>query len=100
VPGEVVVRQPEQIRRPDQHHELNLDEIDGKQDRHDAERKGADDAVLERFLLLALRKTEDEDGEDHRVVSAQQAFERHEQRDGDEISGFDIQQLLILPHAR
>ena len=91
VAGEMVVRQPHQVNGADEHHEIDSDEIGRQQDGEDAEDERADDAVVERLFLLAFRKPEDEDGEDHGVVGAQQSFERDEQRDGYEISSSDFQ---------
>ena len=53
--------------------------------REGAEREGAEDAVAQRLFLLLLGQAEDEDGEHHRVVGAQQPFERDQQADGDEV---------------
>ena len=50
-----------------------------------AEDEGAEDAVAQRLPLLALRQAEHEHGQHHRVVGAEQPFERDEQGDGDEI---------------
>ena len=59
----------------------------------DAERERAEDAVAQRLLLLRLRQAEHQDGQDHRVVGAEQAFERDEQGDGDEVGRLDVQDV-------
>jgi hypothetical protein len=46
---------------------------------------------LKGFALLTLGKAENEDRQNHRVVGTQQSFERHEQRNGHEISELDVQ---------
>jgi hypothetical protein len=91
VAAEMVVRQPQEIDGADQHHEIDSDEVRGEQDGNHPEHERSDDAVLKSLFLLVLGEPEDEDGEHHRVVSAQQAFEGDEQRDGDEICGCYIQ---------
>ena len=88
---EVLVDEIQQIARADQLHPAQPDQVDRQQRRDRAEREGADDAVAQRLLLLRLGQAEHQHGQDHRVVGAQQPFERHEQRDGDEVGRRDIE---------
>ena len=74
-----------EVRPAEQLHERQLDHVDRQHRRHRPEDEGADDAVAERRLLLIAWEAEDEDRQDHRVVGAQQAFEHHEQDDGQQI---------------
>src|SRR5579862_8252628 len=81
----MLVRQVQEVRAAEELYPAQLDEIHREQRRDGAKRKSAHDAVAQRLALLLFRKTEREDGQHHRVVGAQQAFEQHEQRDGDEV---------------
>ena len=100
MPREVIERQPQQVRRANQHHELNLDEIDSQQDRDDAKAERADDAVLQRFALLPFGKAENENCQHHRVVRAEETFERDQQGDGDEIRCLTVPELLPCSRRR
>ena len=61
------------------------DEIDGQQRGEHPERETADQAVAEGRLVLAAGQAEHHDRHHQRVVGAQEAFQRHQGADGDEI---------------
>ena len=84
-PKKCVYDQVQQVAGADQLHPAELDQVDGEQRRDGAERERADDAVAQRLLLLRFGKAEHQDRQHHRVVGAQQAFERDQQADGDEV---------------
>src|SRR5688572_23100542 len=91
MPGEMVVRQVEEIDRAQQHDDLNVLQPHREQDRDDAEGKRADDAVAKRLALLGFWQAKDQHGEHHGVVSAEQAFESDEKSNCEEVGGRDVQ---------
>ena len=76
----MLVHEVQQVGAADEFYPRETDEIDREQCRDAPERERADDAVAKRLPLPRLRKTEYENCEDHRVVDAEQTFERDEQR--------------------
>ena len=66
---EMRVGQIQQIRRAGELYPAQLDEVDGQQGCNGSEEEGAEDAVLKGFLLLVLRQSEDENGQNQRIVS-------------------------------
>ncbi len=64
----------------------------GEHGRRNAEHEAADDAVLERLAVVALRKAEHEDGHHERVVWAQKPFQADEQPDGHEVGNRKVQE--------
>jgi hypothetical protein len=88
---EVSVRQSEQVGGADQHHELQLNEIDREHDRRDPEGERPNDAISKGLALLALGKPQNEHSQNHGVVRAEQPFQRNEQPDGDEIRRLNVQ---------
>ena len=68
----------------------DLDQVDREQRGERAEGEGAEQAVAEGLLLLLPRQAEDHDGEDQRVVRAEQPFEHDQQADRDEIAQLDV----------
>ena len=81
----MVVRQPQQVCGTEQHDELNVLQPDGEQDGEDPKREGTDDPIAERLALLPFREAQDEHGQHHGVVRAEESFEGDEQSDCDEI---------------
>jgi hypothetical protein len=69
----------------DQFHPAELDHVRGEQRGDGAEREGPRHAVSQRLFALRLRQAEHQDRKHHRVVGAQQTFERDQQANRDEI---------------
>ena len=73
---EVLIDEEQQIPGADDLHPGELDQIDREQRREAAEQEGAEDAVSQGLFLLGLRQAEHQHGQHHRVVGAEQPFER------------------------
>ncbi len=96
VSQEVLIRQIQQVEPAEQLHPGDLDHVGRKHGRGNAEGERADNAVAQRFPLLVPRQPQDEHRHHHRVVGTEEAFERHEQPDGDEVSSLNVQHTLPL----
>ena len=81
----MLVDQVEQVGRAGQLHPRQLNEVDRQQRGERPEAERAEDAVAQRFLLLLARQPEHQHRQHHGVVGTEQALQRHQQRDGDEV---------------
>ena len=86
---EVLEGKVQKIESTEQLHPIHMDEMHGEECREDAERERADDAVLERLLLLTLGKRQHQDRQNEGVVRAQRCFEQDQEPDRDEVGAFD-----------
>src|SRR5205823_2175499 len=73
---EMAVDEIQKIRGADQLHRSQTNEKCRENRRDGPKRKGSEDPVTKRLALLWFREPEDQDGEDHGIVGAQQPFER------------------------
>ena len=94
---EVAPRQVQQVAGPDQLDPRHLQQVHGEQRREDPEGERAENAVAERLALLAARQAEHQDGEDQRVVGAEQSLEQDEQGNGQEIGGVNVHRTAGQP---
>jgi hypothetical protein len=90
---EVRVGEIQKVEAAEQADPTHLNERRCQQRGDDAKREAADQAVPQRSAVLRLWQPQHHDRHHQRVVGAEQPFQRHEQRDGNEISRLDVQGL-------
>src|SRR5690606_17549951 len=90
---------PEEIGGANQHDDPYLDEVDGQHDGENAEDERPGNSVAERLALLVPGQPQHEHGEHHRVIGAEEALERHEHRDCQEIRTVDVQDFRWYPDS-
>jgi hypothetical protein len=81
----MTIDEVQQVPGPDELYPAKSDEIRREQRRDRSEGERAADAVSKRLPLLPFGKAENQNSQHHRVVGAQQSFERDEQCDSEEI---------------
>src|SRR5262249_21198605 len=94
---EMSIGQIQEISSAEELHPADLDQIDGQQGGNSSKDEGTEDAVAQGFLLLRIRQAEDEHGQHHRVVRAEEPFERDEQRDGGKVRRLEHRPRILLP---
>jgi hypothetical protein len=82
---EVRVREIQEVESSEEFHPDHPHQVHRQQRGDDAERKCANEAVVERGAMLALGQAEHHHRNDEGVVGAEQSFESDEKSDGDEV---------------